>query len=72
MMVLGGSVNGGKVYGKFPGLQADQLYDRADLNWTTDYRSVYSEILTNRFAHTRVKEVFPDFAPGKAMGLVKS
>lgn len=72
MMVLGGSVNGGKVYGKFPGLQADQLYDRADLNWTTDYRSVYSEILTSRFAHTRIKEVFPDFAPGKALGLTKS
>ncbi len=71
MFVLGGSVQGGKVYGKFPGLQPDQLYDRADLTWTTDYRSVFSEILTTRFQHTRIKEVFPDFAPTKAMGLVR-
>jgi uncharacterized protein (DUF1501 family) len=72
MLVLGGSVNGGKVYGRFPGLQPDQLYDRADLNWTTDYRAVFAEVLTNRFKHTRIKEVFPDFAPGKPLGIVKS
>jgi uncharacterized protein (DUF1501 family) len=72
MFVLGGNVQGGKVYGRFPGLQPDQLYDRADLNWTTDYRSVFAEILTTRFAHTRIKEVFPEFAPGKPLGIVKS
>jgi uncharacterized protein (DUF1501 family) len=70
MFVLGGNVQGGKVYGRFPGLQPDQLYDRADLNWTTDYRNVFNEILTTRFKHTRVKEVFPDFSPGKALGVM--
>jgi uncharacterized protein (DUF1501 family) len=72
MLVMGGTVNGGKVYGKFPGLQPDQLYDRADLDWTTDYRAVFAEVLTNRFKHTRIKEVFPDFAPSKPLGIVKS
>ncbi|NJK44545.1 MAG: DUF1501 domain-containing protein [Pleurocapsa sp. SU_196_0] len=70
MFVLGGSVQGGKVYGRFPGLQPDQLYDRADLNWTTDYRNVFNEILTTRFKHTRIKEVFPDFTPAKALGVM--
>jgi uncharacterized protein (DUF1501 family) len=72
MFVLGGNVQGGKVYGRFPGLQPDQLYDRADLNWATDYRSVFTEILTTRFQHTRIKDVFPDFAPGKPLGIIKS
>jgi uncharacterized protein (DUF1501 family) len=70
MMVLGGSVNGGKLYGKWPGLALDQLYDRADLAVTTDYRTVLSEILIERFKNTRMDTVFPEFKMGQALGIV--
>jgi uncharacterized protein (DUF1501 family) len=37
MFVLGGSVKGGHVYGKWPGLSNDQLNDGRDLAVTTDF-----------------------------------
>ncbi len=72
MLVMGGGVNGGKTIGQFPGLHPDQLYDRADLAATTDYRQILSEILETKFNHKRLPEVFPDFKAGKALGVMKS
>src|SRR5207237_7726458 len=40
MMAIGGSVHGGKVYGKWPGLRADQRYENRDLALATDFRDV--------------------------------
>ena len=40
MFVLGGPVKGGKVYGRWPGLQPGQLYEGRDLAVTTDFRQV--------------------------------
>src|SRR5207247_4219227 len=37
MMVLGGTVQGGKIYGQWPGLEEEQLYDRRDLAVTSDF-----------------------------------
>jgi len=72
MLALGGgSVNGGKVYGRWPGLRNDQLYDGADLAVTTDYRQVLGEILGQRLGNTRLDTVFPGFAPGKPLGIVR-
>ncbi len=45
MLVLGGNVNGGALYGAWPGLADEQLYERTDLEITTDYRHVLGEIL---------------------------
>lgn len=59
MLVMGGSVNGGRVFGTWPGLGVDQLYDRADLAVTTDYRRVLSEILSRRMQNPNVTQVFP-------------
>ena len=70
MLVLGGGVNGGKIYGQWPGLATAQLYDKADLAVTTDYRSVLSEIITTRLANPNVSTVFPGFAP-MTLGLAK-
>jgi uncharacterized protein (DUF1501 family) len=72
MLVLGGNVNGGKLYGKWPGLQADQLYDRADLAVTTDYRAVISEILRYRMKNDQLGVVFPGFKLAQPMGLVRA
>lgn len=62
MLTLGGNVNGGQVFGQFPGLHNDQLYDRADLAITTDYRSVLGELLAKRMGNTDIESVFPGFS----------
>lgn len=46
MIAIGGSVKGGKVYGRWPGLGVDQRYDGRDLAVTTDFRDVFGEVLT--------------------------
>ena len=43
--VLGGAVNGGRVYGDWPGLAPGQLYQRRDLAVTTDFRAALGAIL---------------------------
>src|SRR5258705_11689929 len=44
MFVLGNDVRGGKVYGQWPGLKNEQLYEGRDLALTTDFRDVFGEI----------------------------
>ena len=41
MFVVGNGVRGGKVYGQWPGLKGDQLYEGRDLALTTDFRDVF-------------------------------
>ena len=62
--VAGGGVNGGKIHGRFPGLDEKQLKD-GDLVVTADYRSLLSEILTRRagITATGAAQVFPNFRP---------
>jgi uncharacterized protein (DUF1501 family) len=43
--VMGGNINGGRVYGDWPGLAPAQLYQRRDLAVTTDFRTVLAAIL---------------------------
>jgi uncharacterized protein (DUF1501 family) len=61
MMVLGEKVNGGKIYGKWPGLKTDSLYERADLAVTTDFRAVLAEVVQKRLGNPHVNAVFPGF-----------
>lgn len=58
MMVLSGNVKGGKIYGTWPGLAANQLVT-GDLRVTTDYRQVLAEILVTRHRETKLSTVFP-------------
>jgi uncharacterized protein (DUF1501 family) len=62
--VAGGGVNGGKIHGRFPGLDEKQLND-GDLVVTADYRSLLTEILTRRAGITAqgAEQVFPNFRP---------
>jgi uncharacterized protein (DUF1501 family) len=67
--VLGGGVNGGTVYGSWPGLAADQL-QAGDLKATTDYRVVLGEILEKRCGLT-ASTVLPGL-PSTRLGVVKA
>jgi uncharacterized protein (DUF1501 family) len=62
MLTLGGNVNGGQVFGAWPGLHNDQLYDHADLAVTTDYRQILSELLSKRLGNSNIENVFPGFS----------
>jgi uncharacterized protein (DUF1501 family) len=61
MFVLGGAVRGGKVYGKWPGLARDQLFEGRDLALTTDFRSVLGEIIATHLGTKDLGPVFPGF-----------
>jgi len=59
MFVLGGQVKGGKVYGRWPGLNDDQLNEGRDLALTTDYRQVLGEVVTRTLGAENLETVFP-------------
>jgi uncharacterized protein (DUF1501 family) len=66
MMLLGGGVNGGKVYGSWKGLSSSGLNEGRDLAVTTDFRDVLSEV-TDRFLGVReTGSVFPKYQAGAA------
>ena len=60
MLMLGAGVNGGKVSGKWNGL--DSLND-GDVALMQDYRSVVWEVMKNRFPEIKRTKVFPSFNP---------
>src|SRR5882724_312054 len=61
MFVMGGPVKGGKVYGRWPGLEQSQLYEGRDLAVTTDFRNVLSEGVYSHLGNTNMAGVFPGF-----------
>jgi uncharacterized protein (DUF1501 family) len=70
MFVIGGRVRGGKVYGRWPGLAQEVLYEGRDLDLTTDYRAVCSEVLARHLAQRDTARIFPGFRPQAPLGLV--
>ena len=62
MLVMGAGVKGGHVYGKWPGLAQDQLYDGRDLAVTTDFRDVFAEIVTRHLGVVDAEPIFPGYA----------
>lgn len=61
MFVLGGAINGGRLYGDWPGLA--QLKDNRDLRVGTDSRAVLKGVLRDHFginAAALASKVFPD------------
>jgi uncharacterized protein (DUF1501 family) len=72
MMVLGGPVQGGKVYGKWPGLEKEQLFEGRDLAVTTDFRSVLGEVIRGHLGQKDLGPVFPGFQAGDPLGLLRS
>jgi uncharacterized protein (DUF1501 family) len=70
MMVLGGRVRGGEVYGKWPGLQPEQLFEQRDLAVTTDFRDVLGELVRDHLKQ-KPEAVFPGHQMSAPIGLLK-
>jgi uncharacterized protein (DUF1501 family) len=70
MMVIGGPVKGGQVYGMWPGLEKEQLFEGRDLAATTDYRAVLGELVRGHLGQQNLSAVFPGFQPGQPLGLL--
>jgi uncharacterized protein (DUF1501 family) len=71
MMIIGGqNVRGGKVYGRWPGLGREQRYDGRDLAVTTDFRSVFAEVVRGHLGVTDTSKIFPKFADGQKLGFI--
>ena len=68
MFVMGGEVKGGRVYGQWPGLERDQLFENRDLALTTDFRDVLGELVAKHLGNPQVNGVFPGYSP-KFVGL---
>jgi len=71
MMVIGGGVRGGKVYGKWPGLAREQRYDGRDLAVTTDFRNVFGEVVVRHLGLKDATSIFPGYSvdPARFPGL---
>ena len=77
MLAMGQGINGGRVYGKWPGLAEEEtpgsstlsLAGPSGLKVLFDYRSVLAEVLSNTLGSRDVNQVFPNFHP-EPVGLV--
>ena len=70
MFAIGGSIKGGKVHGKWPGLEREQLYEGRDLALTTDFRSVFGEIASKHLGASKLDAVFPGYSSFAPVGLL--
>jgi uncharacterized protein (DUF1501 family) len=70
MFAFGGDIRGGKIYGDWPGLAEEQLYENRDLNLTTDFRDVLGELVTRHLGNRQIASVFPGYDQPKFRGLL--
>jgi uncharacterized protein (DUF1501 family) len=70
MLVLGGPVKGGKVYGRWPGLEREQLWQGRDLAITTDFRDVFAEVVSDHLGAKDLARIFPGYAYKQRLGLL--
>lgn len=73
MWVLGGNIQGGKIYGEWPGLNSTQLYQNRDLAITTDFRDVISILLQRHLNLNteKLNQVLPNYIPTQIIPLSK-
>ncbi|WP_456414876.1 DUF1501 domain-containing protein [Thiolapillus sp.] len=69
MLVIGGRVQGGVVYGTFPGIADDDLYLNTDVRATTDFREVLGDIVVNFMKNPNLDFVFPGYTGPISLGL---
>ena len=69
MLVISGAVKGGRLFGQWPGLHQDQLFEQDDLAVTTDFRQVLGEVVQEHLGNSDLAAVFPGFNQYSPLGL---
>ncbi|HEX5216573.1 MAG TPA: DUF1501 domain-containing protein [Vicinamibacterales bacterium] len=72
MLILGGNIKGGKVYGKWPGLERDQLWQGRDLAITTDFRDVFAEVVSGHLGAKNLARIFPGYTYKQPLGFLRA
>jgi uncharacterized protein (DUF1501 family) len=61
MLLLGGTLQGGRVLGSLPGLAPEHLFEGRDLPVTTDFRDVLGEVCERHLGLADASALFPGF-----------
>jgi hypothetical protein len=69
MLVMSAGLQRGGLFGVWPGLSGDQLFQGVDLQVTTDYRTVLTEMLIARGGLVQVGDLFPGYNYSGSLGL---
>jgi hypothetical protein len=70
LLVMGGPVNGRKLYGQWLGLDPAVLSPYfGDIPVTTDFRRVFSELMIRRMANNKLGDIFPGYAGYAPLGI---
>ena len=70
MFAFGGGIQGGRVYGEWPGLAQEQLYEGRDLAVTTDFRAVLGEVAAKHLGNNQLGSIFPGWNGSKFAGII--
>src|SRR5918911_1352906 len=70
LFVIGGSVRGHTIHGRWPGLEPEQLYEGRDLALTTDFRTVFAEVVTKHLGAPDTAKIFPGFGGPSGIGVL--
>jgi uncharacterized protein (DUF1501 family) len=75
MMIIGGNLKGGEVFGKWPGLRPDERFEGRDLAITTDFRDVFGEVVMRHLGadDATAARVFPGYGvrPQQFRGILR-
>jgi uncharacterized protein (DUF1501 family) len=70
MLLLGGGVRGGTVYGRWPGLARERLYEGRDLAVTTDFRALFAEVAGRHLGVSKPAALFPGWTGAAPLGVI--
>jgi uncharacterized protein (DUF1501 family) len=74
MLLLGGAVNGGKMLGRWPGLDPAARFEGRDVAVTTDFRDLFAEVTARHLGGADLASVFPGYAvdPTRFPGAIRT
>ncbi len=74
MLLLGGAVNGGKMLGRWPGLDPAARFEGRDVAVTTDFRDLFGEVAARHLGGVDLSAIFPGYAvnPAKYPGAIRT
>jgi uncharacterized protein (DUF1501 family) len=70
MLLFGGGVRGARVYGRWPGLARERLYEGRDLAVTTDFRALFAEVAGRQLGIANPASLFPGWTGAPPLGVL--